>query len=100
MILEHALLQVAPGRESAFREAMAEALPLIRSHPGCRGAQVQQQVEDPSVFLLLVQWVSVAAHLEDFRTSPLFATWRALTHPFYVTPPTVTHFADPVAYEG
>jgi heme-degrading monooxygenase HmoA len=34
MILEHALLQVKPGLESAFEQAMREALPLIKATPG------------------------------------------------------------------
>jgi hypothetical protein len=32
----------------------------------------------------------------EFRDSPLFAQWRERTHPFYVEPPTVSHFNDPL----
>ena len=31
MIIEHALLPVAPGEEEAFEEAMRQALPIIES---------------------------------------------------------------------
>ena len=96
MIVEHALLQVAPGREDEFALAMAQALPLIESAPGCRGASVQAQIEDPSIFLLLVSWTSVDAHVSDFRSSALFEQWRQLTHHFYVSTPLVTHFALPL----
>ena len=96
MILEHALLQVTPGREDEFAAAMARALPLIESAPGCAGATVQVQVENPSIFLLLVSWASVEAHVTDFRSSALFEQWRQLTHSFYVTSPTVTHFTPPL----
>lgn len=31
-----------------------------------------------------------------FRESALYATWRELTHPFYVGALNVTHFHDPL----
>jgi hypothetical protein len=34
MILEHALLQVKPGLETAFEQAMRDALPFISATPG------------------------------------------------------------------
>ena len=93
MILEHAQLLVRPGEEEDFEESLARALPIINSAPECQGATVRRQVEDPSVYLLLVQWASLEAH-ERFRASELYQSWRRLTHPFYVTPIHVTHFRD------
>jgi len=97
MIVEHALLTVAPGQESAFEAAMSEALEIITAADGCGGAEVRQQLEDPATFLLLVQWETVAAHMEGFRNSEGFQRWRTLTHPFYVSTPVVTHFREPFA---
>ncbi len=96
MITEHAWLHVAPGREAEYEAAIAAALPVIESAPGCRGAEVRRQVEDPSAYLLLVAWDSVEAHLA-FRETELFATWKALTHGFYDATPVVTHFTEPLA---
>lgn len=96
MMLEHALLVIAPGRETKFESSMAIALPIIESAPGCHGAEVRRQEENASVYLLLVRWSSLEAHME-FRASALFARWRELTHPFYAVPPVVTHFHDPFA---
>jgi heme-degrading monooxygenase HmoA len=95
MIVEHAWLAVTPGREEDFAASITAALPVIESAPGCRGAEVRRQIEDPSTFLLLVRWTSVEAHVA-FRASELFETWRSQTHPFYASPATVTHFADPL----
>ena len=94
-MLEHALLSVTPGREEEFESSMATALPIIESAPSCFGAEVRRQHENRSIYLLLVRWDSLAAHME-FRDSPLFAQWRERTHPFYVEPPTVSHFNDPL----
>ena len=96
MVIEHALLAVIPGEEEAFEVSMAEAFPIIESADECFGAEVRRQAEDPSVYLLLVRWASVEAHMA-FRESPLFGQWRALTHHFYSEPPTVTHFHEPIA---
>jgi heme-degrading monooxygenase HmoA len=98
MIVEHALLRVTPGREREFETSLTRALPVIESAPGCHGAEVRPQVEDPSTYLLLVRWSSVRAHV-DFRASDLFEPWRELTHPFYDEPPVVTHFEEPVGRE-
>jgi heme-degrading monooxygenase HmoA len=96
MMIEHALLTVTPGEEATFEASMLEALPIIESGDKCFGAEVRRQAEDPSIYLLLVRWDSVAAHMA-FRETELFAQWRALTHHFYSEPPTVTHFHEPIA---
>ncbi len=93
MITEHAWLPVTPGREEEFAAAVVDALRVIESAPDCHGAEVRRQIEDPSTFLLLVRWSSVEAHMA-FRATALFETWRDLTHPFYATTPTVTHFTE------
>ena len=95
MILEHALLLVTPGREDEFAASMRTALPIIESAPDCHGAEVRRQVEEGSVFLLLVRWSSVEAH-RAFRWSEAFERWRTLTHPFYREAITVTHFNEPL----
>ena len=95
MIVEHALLPVTSGREAQFESSMASALPVIESAPGCHGAELRRQVEDPSTYLLLVRWSSVADHVA-FRESALFETWRTMTHPYYCERPVVTHFEEPL----
>jgi quinol monooxygenase YgiN len=42
-----------------------------------------------------VRWSSIDAHMA-FRATPRFEAWRALTHPFYVVTPSVTHFFEPI----
>jgi heme-degrading monooxygenase HmoA len=95
MMIEHAVLTIHEGATSQFERSMKEALPIIESAQGCSGACVRRQDEDPHVYLLLVRWSSIAAHLA-FRESELFSAWRELTHHFYVEPPTVTHFHEPL----
>jgi heme-degrading monooxygenase HmoA len=92
MALEHALMHVAPGAEAGFEAVLEEALGVITSAEGCRSARVLRGVESPSTYLLLVEWTSVAAHTEDFRSSELFVRWRELVSPFWDQMPVVEHF--------
>ena len=100
MIIEHAALRVTAGREEEFEATMRTALAIIESAPDCFGAQIRRQAEDGAVFLLIVNWSSVEAHMA-FRETALFEQWRTLTHHFYSERPVVTHFHEPLSrYEG
>ena len=92
MILEHAHLDVVPGRESAFEAAFAEATHIISSMPGFRSLRLGRCVERPNRYLLLVEWDSLEAHTEGFRGSPEYQEWRRLLHHFYDPFPTVEHY--------
>jgi len=93
MILEHAPLPVLPGREEEFLAAFAQARPIIAGMPGCLGVRLSRCVEQPSLFLLLVEWDTLEDHTEGFRGSPEYERWKALLHHFYDPFPTVLHFA-------
>ena len=93
MILEHAVLDVKPGQEAEFESAFATAKDIIGVADGFISLRLERCVETTSRYLLLVEWESVAAHLEGFRGSEAFGSWRALLHHFYDPAPTVEHFA-------
>ena len=92
MITEHALLEVVPGQEPEFVEAMEQATTIIAASPGFISLRVERCVERPSGFLLLVEWDTVEAHTEGFRNSEAYQEWRALLHHFYDPAPVVEHF--------
>lgn len=91
MIVEHALIHVTPGREDEFAAQFPRARAVIEQAEGFRWAELHRFVERPSVFLLLVGWDTLEAHLEGFREGPLFAQWRAVIGPFFAEPPVVEH---------
>lgn len=92
MIREHAILPVRPGHEADFLAAFRTARPLIEAMPGFRGLSLSRSVEEPSSFLLLVDWERLEDHTEGFRLSPGYADWKALLHGFYDPFPDVQHF--------
>lgn len=92
--MEHGVLPIRPGAEADFEAAFAEARPLISAQPGFLGISMSRSVESPNLYLLLVQWESVAAHTEGFRKSAEFGQWRELLHGFYESAPVIEHFVE------
>ena len=94
MILEHADIRIAPGRQAEFEEAIQRGLSTVISKAGgFRNARVMRGVESTERFLLLIEWDTLEDHTVGFRTSPQFADWRAIVGPFFVVPPVVEHFS-------
>jgi heme-degrading monooxygenase HmoA len=94
MVLEVALIDVQQGREEEFSAAYAKAVQLVATTPGCRSVRMTQGVESPSRFVLLVEWDSVEAHLDNFRATERFTEWRGLIGPYFDGAPRVEHFVD------
>jgi heme-degrading monooxygenase HmoA len=92
VILEHAPLDVIPGREADFERAFTEAKAIIASMKGFRGLRLERCVERPSRYLLLVEWETLDDHIVGFRSSGTYERWRALLHHFYDPFPTVEHY--------
>jgi heme-degrading monooxygenase HmoA len=93
VILEHAPLDVIPGREDDFEAAFAEAKSIIASMPGFESLRLERCTERPNRYLLLVEWARLEDHTEGFRGSPEYQRWRDLLHHFYDPFPTVEHYA-------
>jgi heme-degrading monooxygenase HmoA len=94
MVLEVALIDVTAGQEDSFAAAYAKGHEVLATTPGCRSVRMTRGVESPSRFVLLVEWESVEAHLENFRATERFTAWRTLIGPYFAAPPMVEHFTD------
>jgi heme-degrading monooxygenase HmoA len=94
MVLEVALIDVRPGQEDDFAAAYRAAHSLIVTTAGCRSVRMTRGIESPSRFVLLVEWDSVDAHVENFRNTDRFTEWRGHIGPYFAEPPRVEHFTD------
>ena len=94
MILEVAILDVIPGKESDFQRSFAEAQNIISSMPGYISHDLKRCIEERSRFILLVNWKSLDDHTVGFRDSPQYQEWKALLHHYYDPFPEVQHYAD------
>ncbi len=94
MVLEVALIDVLVGQEEQFAAAYGKAREILASTPGLLSLRMTQGIESPSRFVLLVEWESVQAHLDNFRATERFTNWRALIGPYFDGAPSVEHFQD------
>ena len=93
MILEIADIRIAPGQQAAFDAAIQRGVETVISRArGFRGYKVNQGVESPERYILMIYWETLEDHTVEFRGGPLFAEWRAIVGPFFVSPPQVEHY--------
>lgn len=91
MVTEFAEIRIQPGTSEDFLRAVAEAAPLFRRARGCQFMRIEQRVEEPDMYVLMVGWATLEDHEVHFRQSADFQSWRALVGGFFAGPPTVTH---------
>ena len=93
MILELADIQIRPGENAAFEEAIQRGLQTVLCQaPGFQGYKVNKGIEHPERYLLQVFWDTVEDHTVGFRQSDAFVQWRGIVGPFFASPPVVEHF--------
>jgi quercetin dioxygenase-like cupin family protein/heme-degrading monooxygenase HmoA len=91
-VREIARITVEENAGHRFEAAVAQAAPLFQAAHGARSLKLEQAVEDPHQYQLVVTWDTVEDHVESFRSSEAFLEWRRLIADFVATPPEVTHF--------
>ncbi|THV36969.1 antibiotic biosynthesis monooxygenase family protein [Glycomyces buryatensis] len=94
MVLEVAEIKITPGQEAAFADAYRSAKDFVAVSPGLRSIRMTQGVENPSRFVLLIEWDSVEAHEQGFRDTDRFPKWREAIGPYFAQPPLVEHFEN------
>lgn len=93
MVLEHADITIAPGRQAEFDAAIVRGLTTVISQAkGFRGWRVQRGIESAERYVLTIYWETLENHTVDFREGPLFAQWREIVGPYFARPPVVEHF--------
>lgn len=92
MILEVAMLNVIPGKESQFEADFRIAGRYISSIPGYIKHSLSRCLELPSKYILHVEWQKLEDHTEGFRTSAAYVEWKKLLHHYYDPFPIVEHF--------
>jgi heme-degrading monooxygenase HmoA len=99
MIVEFAQINIRAGSEAEFEAAFPKAIAVLARSRGYWTHELRRSIENPSRYLLKVEWRTLEDHTVGFRGSPAFAQWRALIGPFFDSPPVVEHF-ESVAGSG
>ena len=82
MIVEYIRYTIEPGRADAFRQAYAEAAGVLQADPRCLSYEIAQGQEEPTHFVVRIEWDSLEGHLEGFRKDPAFGDFFALVRPY------------------
>lgn len=94
MVLEVVQLQIKPGDEENFEQAMPLAAPQVLNSKGAQSLRLKRCVETPGKYFVLIEWDAIEDHLEGFRNSAAFVEWRRILSPFFAQPPFVEHFDE------
>ena len=92
MILEVAILDVIPLQTVAFERDFKLASKIISSMKGYLSHELQNCIEKPSRYILLVKWETLEDHTEGFRKSEEYQQWKNLLHRYYDPFPVVEHY--------
>jgi heme-degrading monooxygenase HmoA len=92
VIVEHAALQIRPGKTDKFLLAFSEAKQIIERKSGLQSLTLSRCIERTEVFLLPAAWDRIEDHTVGFRGSPAYQRRRQLPHQFYEPFPLVEHF--------
>jgi heme-degrading monooxygenase HmoA len=93
LILEVAILHVAPERAAEFEAAFERASAIISAMSGYISHELQRCLEVEAQYILLVRWQTLEDHTVGFRGSAEYQEWRRLLHHFYSPFPVVEHYS-------
>jgi quinol monooxygenase YgiN len=82
MIVEYIRYRMPAERRGEFEGAYATAQTALRHSPHCLAYEVAQCVEEPSSYVVRIEWDSVEGHVDGFRKSAVFAEFFAAVRPF------------------
>lgn len=83
MVVEYIRYRVGEGREREFERSYAEASEALDVSPNCLAYEVSRCAEEPTVFVVRIEWDSAEGHLEGFRRSPDFRRFLQAVRPFF-----------------
>ena len=91
-VVEVVLLALRDTPSEGFSGVMSGAIAHLRQAPGYFAHSFGPCAEDVGVFLLLVWWRSIEAHVVEFRQSADHVLWRSLLQSHLQSEPWVRHF--------
>jgi quinol monooxygenase YgiN len=93
MVTEHVLINITPENTQEFMAAMAEGKRILSAATGAIDVKIHRGIENPEVFLLLIQWQSVNDHTE-FTKTPGFGEFGKLVGSYFADKPAMQHFSE------
>lgn len=91
MILEYIRYEIADA--APFLSGYETARASLDASSHCLAYELSRCTEEPTSFILRIEWDSAEGHLQGFRKSPEFATFLAAVRPFINDIREMRHYA-------
>ena len=82
MVIEYVRYKIPAEQADQFVSAYATAADALHKSSHCLGFELSRCTEEPTSFILRIEWDSIEGHMEGFRKSPEFRTFFASVRPF------------------
>ena len=83
MIVEYVRYSIADADAESFEDAYRRAAASLDASPHCLRYELARCVDDPTQFVLRIEWDSLEGHMQGFRSSPEFGQFFVLVKPFF-----------------
>ena len=83
MIVEYTRYKIATDKQEEFERAYREAAASLAASQHCVRYELTRCSEDPSRYVLRIEWDSAEGHLQGFRGSPEFRGFLGAVQPFF-----------------
>ena|SRR5215204_3863104 len=83
MIIEYIRYDVPSNRHEEFEAAWERARSALHGSSHCISYEVSQGVEEPSHYIVRIEWDSLEGHEQGFRKSAEFGEFFKAVRPFF-----------------
>jgi quinol monooxygenase YgiN len=99
MIVEYIRYSVKKDDSEKFKLAYANAGEVLKASANCLGFEVSRCTEDPTFFVVRINWDSLEGHTHSFRSSPEFSKFFSDVRPFYDAIQEMRHYEIADSYQ-
>ena len=82
MVIEYVRYKIPADQADQFIAAYATAREALRKSSHCLGFELSRCAEEPTSFILRIEWDSIEGHMNGFRKSSEFREFFASVRPF------------------
>ena len=83
MIVEYIRYHVGEDQRGEFEGAYAAAQSALNESPHCLAYEVSRCVEEPTRYVVRIEWDSLEGHEQGFRKSDVFPRFLQAVRPFF-----------------
>jgi quinol monooxygenase YgiN len=82
VIVEYIRYRIAADRRPAFERAYEDARKILERSEHCLSYEMTRCTEEPTSYVVRIEWDSIEGHLQGFRRHADFRTFLAGVGPF------------------